>query len=180
MNSLKNYYLESKSELAKDLNIKNQHRIPAVEKVVINVGAGRSKDDQRLLTEVEKTLALVTGQKPIITRAKRSVASFKIRAGQAVGAKVTLRGQRMYDFLERLVTVVLPRIRDFRGLSLSGFDKSGNYHFGIREQSIFPEVSSESNLLLHGLEVTVVTSAKNSKECQKLLTLLGFPLKREK
>lgn len=152
--------------------------VPKVTKVVINVGVGRYLKDDKMLAVIEKDLALITGQKSAPTFAKQSIASFKIRQGMKIGYKVTLRGKRMYDFIDRLISIAFPRTRDFRGLNPSSFDKKGTLNLGITEQSIFPEVHYESLKEVFGLEMAIVTNAQKKEEALELLKLLGFPFKR--
>jgi large subunit ribosomal protein L5 len=165
--------------LMEELSITNIHQAPRLDKVVINVGVGDAKDNQKHLEEVVGNLTKITGQKPVITRAKQSIAGFKIRAGQPIGVRVTLRGDRMYDFIDRLVNIALPRLRDFRGLSRNGFDGHGNYNLGVKEQVIFPEIHFDLAERIHGLNVTVVTNAKNDQAATALLEKLGFPFEKE-
>jgi len=173
------YQTEIPAALTAEFKYKNPMELPCLNKIVVNVGAGRAKEVSGLMPEVEKTLRTITGQKPVVTKAKRALAAFKIRAGQPVGAKVTLRGKRMFDFLERLISVTLPRIRDFRGLALSTVDEHGNFNLGLRDQTIFPEIAYEDTGLIHGLEVSVVTTAKSKAEALSMFKLLGFPFKKE-
>ncbi|MDI3546778.1 MAG: large subunit ribosomal protein [Halanaerobiales bacterium] len=152
--------------------------VPKIEKVVINVGLGEAKDDQKLLDTVVEEIAAITGQKPTVTRAKKSVANFKIREGMPVGVKATLRGNIMYEFLYKLINIALPRIRDFRGVSPKAFDGRGNYSIGIREHTIFPEINIDKVDKVHGLEVTIVTSAETDEEAYELLSLMGMPFRK--
>jgi large subunit ribosomal protein L5 len=170
------YDREVAEALQQRFRYKNRMEIPRVVKVVVNMGVGDAVGNPKLLDAAVADLAAITGQKPLVTRAKRSVASFKVRAGMPIGAKVTLRGQRMYDFLEKLFYVALPRVRDFRGLSQRGFDGRGNYTLGIREQLIFPEIQYDKVEKVRGMDVTIVTSAKTDEEAKELLTRLGMPL----
>jgi len=165
-------------ELMRELGIKNPMRVPHLKKIVINVGLGEALKDKKVIGEVSKQLAIISGQKPIATRAKRSISTFKLRAGMSIGLKVTLRGQRMYDFFEKLVTIVLMRTRDFRGLTLEGFDGRGNYSLGFSEQIVFPEIDYGNIDKIRGLQVTIVTTAKDKKEAEALLTLLGMPFQK--
>lgn len=167
------------AELSSELNLANRYQVPKLEKVVINVGVGDAKDNKKSIEEVVKNLATITGQKPVVTKAKKSIAGFKIRAGQPIGARVTLRDDRMYDFIDKLVTITLPRVRDFRGLSLKGFDGKGNYNLGIKEHIIFPEIHFEQVEKNHGLNITVVTTAENDEQAIALLKKLGFPFEKE-
>ncbi len=165
-------------KLKERLNKTNLFALPKLKKVVINVGVGKHTKDEAFIEAVEKTLAAITGQKPVRTKARLSISNFKLREGMIVGVKVTIRGKRMYDFVEKLLRVTFPRVRDFRGISKKGFDRQGNYTIGFREQIAFPEVSPEEATHSHGLEVTVVTTARNQEEAQVLLEELGFPFKQ--
>lgn len=162
----------------------NKMAVPSIEKVVVNIGFGRLGGQQKgegvkKMTEaILRDLALITAQKPVVTKAKRSIAGFKIRQGQAVGAKVTLRRQKMTDFLERVIHIALPRSRDFQGLSLKCLDSKGHLTFGLKEHIVFPEIAPEKTDFIFGLEVTVVTTAKSREEAEELLRLLGFPFKK--
>lgn len=164
--------------LGQELELSNRFQAPRLEKVVINVGAGDAKDNQKGLEEIVNNIATITGQKPVITKAKKSIAGFKIRAGQPVGVRVTLRGNKMYDFIDKLVNITIPRIRDFRGLPLKGFDGHGNYNMGMREQSIFPEIHFDLINKIHGMNITVTTSAKTDAQAEALLRQLGFPFEK--
>ncbi|PUD79899.1 50S ribosomal protein L5 [Helicobacter pylori] len=176
MFGLKQFYQnEVKAKLAQELDIKNPMLLPKLEKIVISVGAGAYAKDMKIMQNIAQTISLIVGQKAVITKAKKSVAGFKIREGMAVGAKVTLRNKRMYNFLEKLIVISLPRVKDFRGISRNGFDGRGNYTFGINEQLIFPEVVYDDIMVSHGMNITMVTSTDNDKEAFKLLELLGLP-----
>ncbi|GAA7168387.1 50S ribosomal protein L5 [Helicobacter pylori] len=176
MFGLKQFYQnEVRTKLAQELDIKNPMLLPKLEKIVISVGAGAYAKDMKIMQNIAQTISLIAGQKAVITKAKKSVAGFKIREGMAVGAKVTLRNKRMYNFLEKLIVISLPRVKDFRGISRDGFDGRGNYTFGINEQLIFPEVVYDDIMVSHGMNITVVTSTNNDKEAFKLLELLGLP-----
>jgi large subunit ribosomal protein L5 len=153
-------------------------QVPRLQKIVVNIGLGEALTNAKALDAAAADLMRITGQKPIITRARRSIAGFKLREGNPIGAKVTLRGQRMYDFLERLIRVALPRTRDFRGVSRDAFDGRGNYTLGIREQLIFPEIDYDKIDKVRGLEVTIVTSARTDEEARRLLTMMGMPFRR--
>lgn len=178
---LKEKYNESvKPALVKEFDIKNPMLIPALEKVVISVGAGEASKDQKVLQNIADTISLIAGQKAVITNAKKSVAGFKVREGFPVGIKVTLRKNQMYAFLDKLITIALPRVKDFRGLSRSGFDGRGNYNFGLDEQLMFPEVEYDNILQTHGMNITVVTTANSDKEAFKLLELFGMPFAKGK
>jgi large subunit ribosomal protein L5 len=167
------------TNLMTELEATNRFELPKLEKVIINVGVGEAKDNQKALDEVVENLGKITGQKPVVARAKQSIAGFKIRAGQPVGVRVTLRGDRMYDFLDKLVNISLPRLRDFRGLSVKGFDGHGNYNLGVREHTIFPEIQFDLVNKIHGLNVTVVTNAKTDTAAKALLSHIGFPFEKE-
>jgi large subunit ribosomal protein L5 len=162
-------------ELTKDLNLSNSLAAPKIEKIVINVGLGEALVNSKALEHCIKDIALITGQKPITTKAKSSIAGFKIREGMAIGVATTLRNHRMYEFLDRLINLSLPRVRDFRGLSDKSFDGNGNYTLGIKEQVIFPEIDYNSIDKIRSLQITIVTTAKNNESGIKLLTSFGFP-----
>lgn len=163
------------ASLQRELGYKNVYQVPKLEKIVVNVGLGEAILNGRALEAAVDDLATITGQKPVVTRARKSVASFKLRAGMPIGAMVTLRGERMYEFLDRLVSVALPRIRDFRGVSPNSFDGRGNYTLGLREQLMFPEIDYDQIDRIRGLEVSLVTTAKSDDEGRRLLALLGMP-----
>ena len=150
-------------------------QVPHIEKIVINVGVGDATSNAKLLDDSVAELAQITGQKPVITRAKKSIASFKLRGGQAIGCKVTLRGERMYEFLDKLISISLPRVRDFRGISKNAFDGRGNYTLGVKEQLIFPEISYEKVTKVRGMDIVVVTTANTDEEAFTLLELIGMP-----
>tara|TARA_Y100001960_G_scaffold326649_1_gene411415 strand:- start:83 stop:667 length:585 start_codon:yes stop_codon:yes gene_type:complete len=162
-------------ELTKDLNLSNSLAAPKIEKIVINVGLGEALVNSKALEHCIKDIALITGQKPITTKAKSSIAGFKIREGMAIGVATTLRNHRMYEFLDRLINLSLPRVRDFRGLSNKSFDGNGNYTLGIKEQVIFPEIDYNSIDKIRSLQITIVTTAKNNESGIKLLSSFGFP-----
>jgi len=153
----------------------NAMQVPRVDKIVINMGVGEATQDKKKVTKAAEELALIAGQKPVITKAKKSIAQFKLREGMPIGAKVTLRRERMYEFLDRLVTVAMPRIRDFRGLNPKSFDGRGNYAMGLKEQIIFPEISYDTIEQVRGMDVIVTTTAKSDDEARELLRLFGFP-----
>lgn len=171
------YREEIKDALNSEFNYANVMQIPGVVKVVVNMGVGDAARDAKLINGAVEDLALITGQKPQIRKATKSIAQFKLREGMPIGAKVTLRGDRMWEFLDRLVSIALPRIRDFRGLSPKQFDGNGNYTFGLNEQSMFHEISPDSIDRPRGMDVTVVTSANSDEEGRALLRKLGFPFK---
>jgi large subunit ribosomal protein L5 len=177
---LKQLYKEQYvKELKDELKFSNVNKVPKLEKIVINVGMGRAKDDKRLFEVATNTIEKITGQKPIETYARMSIASFKLREGNKVGLKVTLRGDRMYEFMDRLINIVLPRLRDFHGVSLKAFDKQGNYSIGLTEQSIFPELSFEETTQPHGMQVVFVTTAEDPKSSRALLSKFGMPFQKE-
>lgn len=164
--------------LLEDFGYRNVMQVPRLVKIVVNIGLGEALQDAKALDGATRDLSIITGQQPIITRARKSIASFKLREGMAVGVKVTLRGRRMYDFLDRLVNVALPRQRDFRGISRDAFDGRGNYTLGLEEQLAWPEIDYDSIDKVRGLEISIVTTAKTDEEARRLLTLLGMPFKR--
>ena len=164
--------------LEKEFGYTNAHQVPAVTKVVINAGVGRATADSKHLEAATATIATITGQAPVATVAKHSVASFKLREGNKIGVMVTLRGERMYAFLDRLISIALPRVRDFRGTSEAAFDPQGNYSLGITDQSIFPEIAYEDAAATHGLQVNIVTTAKTDEEATEFLTQMGLPLQK--
>lgn len=174
------YQKDATTKLKTEFSITNVHQIPRLEKVVLNIGTGRISGDNRGMETALQTLRKISGQQPVSTTSKKSIAGFKLRAGQKVGLKVTLRKDRMYEFLDRLVSVVIPRMRDFHGLSRTAFDPAGNYSLGINDQSVFPELSYEDTTFTHGLEITIVTSATDREQGTRLLELLGFPLEKGK
>ena len=177
-----NLYKQYKNEIVKklmaDLKIKNIMQVPKITKVVLNVGVGRFVKEPGFIENVEKNLRDITGQQPIKTKAKKAISNFKIREGMVVGLAVTLRGKKMYDFLEKLISVTFPRMRDFRGIKPMAFDKDGNYNLGLKEQLAFPEVSTDNVDKIHGLEITICTNAKNREGSKMLLDYLGFPFKK--
>jgi len=175
MARLKEKYLALKPELQADLGIKNVMDIPKLEKVVISVGAGFAMKDNKLIKNIEDTITTIAGQKASTVIAKKSVAGFKVREGMPVGVRVTLRGENMYNFFDRLVSIALPRVKDFRGVPRNGFDGRGNYNFGLQEQLIFPEISYDSIMQIHGMNITVVTTAEDDKAGFTLLEKLGMP-----
>ncbi|MCK4495233.1 MAG: 50S ribosomal protein L5 [Candidatus Aminicenantes bacterium] len=172
---LEKYKKKIVSELQKDLSIKNKMAVPRLEKVVINVGVGDAIQNIKLLDTAKKELSLISGQWPAVGRAKKSISSFKLRKGQAIACYVTLRGKRMYEFFDRLVNIVLPRVRDFRGVSSRSFDGRGNYTMGMKEQLVFPEIDYTKVERLRGLNITIITSAKKDEEAFALLKKLGMP-----
>ncbi len=173
------YENEVKQALLKEFNYKNEMQIPKLEKISVNMGLGEGKDNAKYIQAAADELAQITGQKPIVTKAKKSVANFKLRAGMPVGAKVTLRGERMYEFLDRLVTIALPRVRDFRGIKANSFDGRGNYTLGIKDQLIFPEIVYDNVDATRGMDISIVTSATTDEEAKALLTLMGMPFAKK-
>ncbi len=167
-----------REELMKKFAYASPMAVPRIEKVVINQGLGEAKDDSKVLDKAAKELSLIALQKPIITRAKKSISNFKLREGMPIGLKVTLRGQRMYTFLEKLVHVALPRIRDFRGVNPNSFDGRGNYNLGIKEQLVFPEITYDMVDAVRGMDVTIVTTARTDEEARALLEGIGFPFRK--
>jgi large subunit ribosomal protein L5 len=174
----KDYKERIVGEIQKRLGLKNTYQVPRLLKVVVNAGVGDAIQDPKYLDSMVKELALITGQKPVVRRAKKSISNFRVRAGMPIGCSVTLRGSRMYYFLERLIHVAIPRIRDFRGINPRSFDGRGNFTFGIREQIIFPEVNYDEAAKVRGFDVTIVTSAKKDDEAYLLLDLIGIPFRR--
>ena len=173
------YETELRDQLKDQLGLPNIMLVPRFEKIVINMGVGRATQQPSLLEGAIRDLTLITGQKPLVTTAKKSIAGFKLREGQSIGAKVTLRGDRMWEFFDRLVSLAIPRIRDFRGLPPKGFDGRGNYTFGIAEQLIFPEIDYDKVDNPRGMDVTIVTTARTNAEGRALLDAFGFPFRRE-
>jgi large subunit ribosomal protein L5 len=173
------YKNEVAPALLRSLNLENVMQVPRITKVVVNIGVGEALDNAKALDAAVGDLTLITGQKPIITKARKSIANFKLREGRAIGVKVTLRGTRMWDFLDRLMNVALPRVRDFRGISADAFDGRGNYTLGLREQLVFPEIEYDKIDKLRGLEITIVTTAENDDHARQMLTMLGMPFKKE-
>ena len=171
------YSKEVAPALAKEYGYKNVMAIPKIEKVVVNMGLGEATGNAKIVDTGADEIARVTGQKPVVTRAKKSIAQFKLRQGMPVGAMVTLRGERMYEFLDRLISIALPRVRDFRGVSPKGFDGRGNYTLGLRDQLLFPEIDYMKVDKARGMNVSVVTTAKTDEEARKLLQLLGMPFR---
>jgi len=176
---LEKYRNEISTEMMKHFGYKNKMEVPRLKKIVINVGLGEATQDIKLLESAQNELAVITGQKPVVTKAKKAIANFKIRRGSAIGCKVTLRRSRMYEFLDRLVSVSIPRIRDFRGLSPDSFDGGGNYSFGLNEQLIFPEVDVDKVAKIHGMDITIATTAKTKDEACELLKFMGMPFAKK-
>ncbi len=177
--NFKGYYnQEVKKKLMTDLHLKNPMEVPAVTKIVINVGAGEAVENKGVLDKIQEQLTIIAGQKPVITKARKSISAFKIRKGLPIGVKVTLRGDKMYAFLEKLIKIVIPRLRDFRGVSENSVDLNGNLNIGFTEQTIFPEIDFDKIDKARGLEVTIVTNAKNREKGKKLFEVLGIPFKK--
>ena len=171
------YRNEVSAHLTTQFGFKNRMQVPNLVKIVVNMGVGEAAKDSKLIEGAVRDLATITGQRPVVTRARKSIANFKLREGQPIGAHVTLRGDRMWEFMDRLLSVSLPRIRDFRGLSPKQFDGSGNYTFGLTEQVVFPEIEQDKLDRVRGMDITIVTSAKNDDEGRALLRALGFPFR---
>ena len=179
MNRVKEKYLnEVKPALMKKFNYTSVMQAPKLDKIVINMGVGDAMQNSKALDAAVEELTQIVGQKPIITKAKKSIANFKLREGVAIGCKVTLRGERMYQFYDKLVSISLPRVRDFRGLSKNSFDGRGNYTIGIKEQLIFPEINYDKVFKIRGMDIVIVTTAQTDEEGRELLTLLGMPFKK--
>jgi large subunit ribosomal protein L5 len=173
------YNDEIKDQLQKDLGLENVMQVPKLTKIVVNMGAGDAAADAKLIDGVVADLRTITGQQPKVNRARKSVSNFKLREGQAIGASVTLRGDRMWEFFDRLVSLAIPRIRDFRGLNPKGFDGRGNYSFGVTEQLIFPEIDYDKVMKVRGMDITLVTSAETDDQGKALLEAFGFPFRRQ-
>ena len=171
---------EIKVQLKESLGLRNPMEVPRLEKIVLNCGVGKATQQASLLEGAVADLRTITGQKPLVTRAKKSIAGFKVREGNAIGAKVTLRGARMWEFFDRLITLAIPRIRDFRGLDPNGFDGRGNYSFGVTEQLIFPEIDYDKVDTVRGMDITIVTTARTNAEGKALLDAFGFPFRRDR
>lgn len=176
MARLRDYYFNNVvAKIKKDLNLKNDLEVPRLEKIVLNMGVGEAVADSKYIKQAVEELTWIAGQRAVSTVARKSVAGFKLRQGQKIGARVTLRGDKMFEFLDRLINIALPRVRDFRGLSEKAFDGNGNYSFGIKEQIIFPEVASRNVDNIRGLEVTIVTSTSSDKDAEAVLRAFNFP-----
>ena len=179
MARLKDYYNKDVAPaLMKKFGYKNVMQIPKFDKVVINIGCGEARDNSKVIEAAATDLAAITGQRPVVCKAKKSVANFKLREGMPIGVKVTLRGERMYEFIDRLFNVALPRVRDFRGINPNAFDGRGNYNMGLKEQLIFPEIEYDKIDKVRGMDICFVTTAKNDEEARELLTLMGAPFER--
>ena len=180
MNRLKErYQKELVPALMKALNLESVMQVPRLEKVVVNIGMGEAMDNSKAMDAAVSDVTQITGQKPVITKARKSIANFKLREGRAIGVKVTLRGERMWAFVDRLVNIVLPRVRDFRGVSADAFDGRGNYTLGLREQLIFPEIEYDKIDKIRGMEITIVTTSPTDDQAAVLLQLLGMPFRKE-
>ncbi|CAN5375550.1 50S ribosomal protein L5 [soil metagenome] len=173
------YNTQIVAELQKELGLTNVHQVPRVQKVVVNVGLGRAKDDKKMIATATNTLTKITGQKPVETYAKKSIAGFKLREGNMIGLKVTLRGDQMYEFMDRVINIVLPRLRDFHGVSNKAFDKQGNFSLGFVDQSTFPELTFDETTTTHGLQVVFVIRSKEQAHAKALLEKFGMPFQKE-
>lgn len=173
------YNTQYVKELQKELELGNINDVPKIEKITLNVGLGRAKDDKKLIEIATNTLRKITGQQPVETKAKLSIASFKLREGNVIGLKVTLRGERMYEFLDRFINIVLPRLRDFHGVKNSAFDRQGNYSIGLTEQSVFPELTFEETTTPHGLQAIISIKSKQPEHARALLSKFGMPFEKE-
>jgi large subunit ribosomal protein L5 len=180
MNRMKERYQTEMVPALKDaLSLSNVMQVPQIKKVVINIGMGEAMDNPKSLDAAVNDVILITGQKPVVTKARTSIAAFKLREGRAIGVKVTLRGERMWAFLDRLLNIVLPRVRDFRGVPRDAFDGRGNYTLGLREQLIFPEIEYDKIDKIRGMEITIVTTATNDEQAARLLEMLGMPFRKD-
>lgn len=178
-NRMREFYENDVVEaMTRTFNYKNRMAVPKIEKIVVNVGLGEAKDNPKAMEAACGDIAVITGQKPVVTKAKKSVAAFKVRTGMPIGCKVTLRGRRMYSFLDRLINVALPRVRDFRGVSAESFDGRGNYTLGVREQLIFPEIEYDKIDKIRGMDIVIVTTAKTDEEARELLADFGMPFRK--
>ncbi len=173
------YTTKFTAELQQELGLENVHQVPRLEKIVVNVGLGRAKDDKKTIETAKNTLRKITGQEPVETVAKNSIAGFKLREGNMIGLKLTLRGDRMYEFMDRLLNIVLPRLRDFHGVSLKAFDKQGNYSIGLTDQSVFPELTFEETTTPHGMQAVFVVRSQSREHSKALLAKLGMPFEKE-
>ena len=179
MSRLKDLYMdEIREQMMKKFGYKNIMQVPKLDKIVVNMGIGEARENEKILDAAARDMAIITGQKPVITKAKKSIANFKIREGMPIGCKVTLRGDRMYEFLDRLVNLALPRVRDFRGVNPNSFDGRGNYALGIKEQLIFPEIEYDKVDKVRGMDIIFVTTAKTDEEARELLTLFNMPFQK--
>lgn len=164
--------------MTKKFGYKNKMAVPKIDKIILNIGMGESKDNAKALENASNDIAIITGQRPVITKAKKSIAAFKLRTGMPIGCKVTLRGEKMLSFFDRLINVALPRVRDFHGVNANSFDGRGNYSLGLREQLIFPEIQYDKIDKIRGMNIVIVTTAKNDEQAKELLTLYGMPFKK--
>lgn len=176
---LEKYQQQVVPQLIKKFSYKNKLSVPKIQKIVVNMGVGKAVENKKLIEEATKHLSIVTGQKPIVTAAKKAISGFKLRKGQSIGCKVTLRGKRMFEFLDRLISIVLPRIKDFRGLSSKAFDGRGNYTLGLTEQTVFPEINIDTVETVQGMDITMVISGNSNEQSCELLKLLGMPFRSE-
>lgn len=174
------YVSNAAKELQKELELANPHQVPKLEKIVLNVGLGKAKDDKKTIATATNTLRKITGQQPIETTAKKSIAGFKLREGNKIGIKVTLRGDRMYEFMDRLINIVMPRLRDFHGVSNKAFDQSGNFALGITDQSVFPELTYDETTTVHGMQVIFVIRCQDKQHGKALLEKFGMPFEKER
>lgn len=174
------YQTKYAAELQKELGLANANQVPRLEKIVVNIGLGKAKDDKKMIETARNTLTKVTGQQPIDTLAKKSIAGFKLRDGNMIGMKVTLRGDKMYEFMDRLINIVMPRLRDFHGVSNKAFDKSGNYSVGLTDQSVFPELTFDETTTTHGMQAVFVVKAQEPAHSKALLEKFGMPFERNK
>ena len=167
-----------RAALQQELGLPNIHQVPKLEKIVLNVGLGRAKDDKKVMEAATNTLRKITGQSPLVTIAKKSIATFKLREGNKIGLKVTLRGERMYEFMDRLINIVIPRLRDFHGVNATAFDRQGNYSLGMTDQSVFPELTFDETTVAHGLQVVFVIQSQGPEHSRALLTKFGMPFEK--
>ncbi len=175
---LEKYKNEVLPALQAEFGIKNKLAVPKIEKIIVSMGVGRATQNKQIIDQAAQELALITGQKPVVCKAKKSVSNFKVRKGMPIGLKVTLRGRRMYEFLDRLISIAIPRVRDFRGLNPNGFDGSGNYNLGISEQTVFPEVPIDKVQFQQGMNITIVTTTDDDKKAYALLEKIGMPFRK--
>jgi large subunit ribosomal protein L5 len=175
----KQYDTEFRGALQQELGLKNVHQVPKLEKIVVNIGLGRAKDDKKIMAAATNTLRKITGQEPVVTVAKKSIATFKLREGNKIGLKVTLRGDRMYEFMDRLINIVLPRLRDFHGVNAKAFDRQGNYSVGLTDQSVFPELTFDETTVTHGLQAVFVIQGQGPEHARALLAKFGMPFEKE-
>ncbi len=179
MNALREFYEnEIVDAMMKKFSYKNKMEVPKINKIVINMGLGEAKENAKAIENAMNDITIITGQKPIVTKAKKSIAAFKLRAGMPIGCKVTLRGEKMYSFASKLINIALPRVRDFRGISANSFDGRGNYTLGVKEQLMFPEIQYDKIDKIRGMDIVFVTTAKTDEEARELLTLFGMPFKK--